>query len=118
MPNGRVHIKKPDGYRVSKKLGDGLQVFGNATMVADERFWTWIEDHGVLVSVGVSWVTSAAEVAASWLESAISDIGKSQGPSEWPTWQRRKSCGNSPTFALVRVQLWTAGFFIQNKFHM
>ena len=111
MPNGRVHIKIPDGYRVHRKLGDGLEVFGNATMVDDERMWTWIED---VASV----VVSAAEAAASWLESAISDIGKSQGPSEWPTWQKRKSCGNSPTFALVRVQLWTAGFFIQNKFHM
>ena len=27
--------------------------------------------------------------------------------SEWPSWQRRKSCGNSRTLAWVRVQLQT-----------
>ena len=29
------------------------------------------------------------------------------GLSEWPSWQRRKSCGNSRTFDWVRVQLQT-----------
>ena len=34
-------------------------------------------------------------------------LQENKAPSEWPSWQRRKSCGNSRTFAWVRVQLQT-----------
>ena len=38
------------------------------------------------------------------------------GLSEWPSWQRRKSCGNSRTFAWVRVQLQTGARVITALF--
>ena len=41
------------------------------------------------------------------VENFHQEISWTAGPSEWPSWQRRKSCGNSRTFAWVRVQLQT-----------
>ena len=64
-----------DDHRVSKQLGDGLEVFGNATMVDGERWWnpiSWVES--VASSAG-SWVESVASTAGSWVDSAVSDIG-------------------------------------------
>ena len=61
-----------DDIRVSRKLGrlgDGLEVFGNATMVDDERFFSDI----------ISWITSAASDVASALNdvgSAFEDLGE------------------------------------------
>ena len=60
-----------DDVRVSRKLGrlgDGLEVFGNATMVNDERFFSAV----------ASWFTSTITAAISVgddIGSALDDLG-------------------------------------------
>ena len=73
-------VSKNDLRIYSKKLGDGLEVFGNATMVGlyDRGLISDIWSAVVSVAESVaSAVVSAVEDAASWLVSVVEDVGKS-----------------------------------------
>ena len=64
----KIFSEQWDDHRVSRKLGDGLEVFGNATMVDDERIFSGI----------ASWFSSAiSDVASAFddLGSAFEDLG-------------------------------------------